>query len=356
MDHYRPSALLASAALVLGAALVPVSAFADETTSPTSTPNSTGAFTNDDLVAALKAAEAPTAAAAKAGWSAQGTATERGGKAVSLKAVYAVDRALASTGGFGTAVQAEHSGTYLSLSTVSAVAPFLHVHRALKAIKKSHATWVFEPEKSLDLLTRGDDGDSVVADIAPTAALTDLTDPTKTRLTGTPTKTEANGSTTYTVSGTDLTETGMSGTFTLTVAADGVLNAMEVASSSETDKLTFAYGAQHVTLPAKRKTVTLEQLTQGYMLATLPKQVRSAAKTVAMLVRFRAHKHAVTAASIRSYAKRITRSIDREIGLKVFTSQPIAGGARITGTNRFTHAHVSYTVTAAGKKALVRRA
>jgi hypothetical protein len=356
MNQHRPSALLASAALVLGAAFVPVSAFADEPTSPTSTPTSTGAFSNDDLVAALKAAEAPTAAVSKAGWSAQGTATERGGKTVSLKAIYAVDRALASAGGLGTAVQAEHSGTYVSLSTFSAVAPFLHVHRALKAIKKSRATWVFEPEKSLDLLTRGDDGDSVVADVAPTAALADLADPTKTRLTGTPTRTEASGSTTYKVSATDLTDDGMSGTFTLTITADGVLSTVEMASSSETDRFTFTYGTQHVTLPAKRKTVTLEQLTQGYTLATLPKQVRSAAKTVAMLVRFRAHKHAVTAASIQSYAKRLTRSIDREIGLKVFTSRPIAGGAQITGTNHFTHAHVSYTVTAAGKKAVVRRA
>jgi hypothetical protein len=345
MSPYRCSALFASAALVLGATLAPAVAFAD------STDPASGAITHDDLVAALTAAHTATATAAKAGWVAQGTATEAGSPAEAMKAIYAVDRALASGADLGTLVQAQHSGTYMTLSSFDGLLP---VRPALKALAKPHATWVFVPEKSLDLRSR--DGDSVIAGIAPDGLLADLVDPEKTRLADTATKaTAGDGSATYTFFQTDLTGDGTSGTDTLTVNADGKLTAVKTVASAETDTATFTYGTQHVALPTASQTVTLDQLTQGVVLAALPRETKAIAKQVAKAATRHAHKKPVKAAVLRSTAKKIAKGFDRTLGLRIFSTKPITGGVRIIGTNPYRHTRVSYKVTAAGKKAVVHK-
>lgn len=345
MPSYRFSSALASAAVVLGVALVPGSAHADD-------PAPTDVFTTSGLTAALSAAQASTAAAAKAGWIVQGTASDAGAPAVAVKAIYAVDRALTSADDAGTVVEAQHSGTYSTVDGLEAYMPKARVRRALKAIAKPHATWVFTPRKKLDL--SDPEGDSVIVLAAPDAALRQLIDPAQTKLTGTPTRAVAeDGSTTYSFSATDLTADGESFTGTLTVDAGGTLTAVTSATRSDTIALTYGYGTQQVTLPARNKTVTSEQLIQGFALADLPRQVRSTARLVAKMA---SRQHSATVGSINSAARRLTKSLNRALGLKVFATTTIARGARITGTNRYTHARTSYTVTIAGKKAVVHRA
>lgn len=353
MRSYRSSALIASAALALGAAAVPASAFADDTASPTS-------ITTADLVSALTADKASTAAAGKIGWIATGTFAEGGSAPAAVKAIYAVQRGAMSIGGTTDigVIEAQHSGTYMTLSTIG----YGHGHgrgprikAALKAIKKPAATWFFLPDASLDL--HNPDGNSGIAQIAPDNMLQQLIDPKQTTLTGTPTETVAiDGSTTYAFSEKDLTSDGESGTGTVTVDAHGVLTAFTVVGASGTGSLTYSYGPQQVALPSAASTVTFQQLNEGTFLATLPHSVKSEATQVARLATRAAHKHAVKVSAIRGNARMEASLTNSMTGAKVESITPIPGGVRITGTNRYNHTHVSYTVKASGTKAVVRKA
>ncbi|WGL53633.1 hypothetical protein P5P86_07315 [Nocardioides sp. BP30] len=353
MLPYRSSALLASAALVLGAAFVPASAFADDTTpDPTPTPTPAPAFTNADLVAALTADEAPTAAAAKAGWVSQGSVKDDGFSTEGFKAIYAVNAASEDYTSAGSAVEVEHSGTYFTLSVLG---PRHKTKQALKAIRKPHATWVFMPEKSLDL--RDLQGDSSIAHLAPDAMLKGIVDPTQTTLTGTPTTTTAaDGSTTYGFSQTDLSGSGDSGTETVTVNRGGVVTAFTYTDPSDAGSVHYSYGAQHVTLPAAKRTVTFKQYLEGTILADLPREVKQSATFLAKQLTHAYRKHGVKVATVRSVAKRFAKFTNSIAGAKIFSTAPVSGGVRLTGTNHFTHKHVSYTVKVSGKRAVAHKA
>ncbi len=341
MRSYR-SALLAVPALALGAALVPVGAYADTATTTIST---------TELVNALKAAEAPTAAAATGGWVAQGTDAAKGSPSVSIKAIYAVDRGSVNVDDY-TMLEAQHSGTYMPLSTLGT--PRV-VMRSLRAVKNPHATWIFMPDRSLDL--RDPARDSVIAGAAPELLLTQAVDPARTRVTGTPSKTvAADGSTTYSFVQKDLKDDANSGSVSMTIDADGVCTAFTAVTATETDTVGFTYGPQQVTLPSAASTITMQLFTEGSFLADLPRAVKGAATQVAKQATRRAHHHAVTADAIRTAAKRGAKLANRAIGAKDFSTRSIAGGVRITGTNRYLHKHVAYTVTAAGTKALAHKA
>ncbi len=140
--------------------------------------------------------------------------------------------------------------------------------RVLQAINRPHASWIFVPDASLDM--RNTDSESAIAQIAPDLALASIVDPAQSTLTGTPSETvAADGATTYVFALTDLTSKGQSGTYTLTVDAGGVVTAIKVVSGGETDVADFAYGAQHVSVPAAGSTITLQQFTEGSFLATM---------------------------------------------------------------------------------------
>lgn len=351
MSPHRSSALLASAALVTAIAAAPCAAFADDTTTPPATTTGTTTITTDDLVAALEAAVQPTTEAEKAGWSVQGTVHQNGQALVKVSAIYALTRGSLSAGSQGPVIQAEHSGTYITVAALAAEVPGLNLRRSLKAIGRASAQWVFMPEKKVDLLT-GVDG--LLTDVVPDAALATLVDPKQTTITGAPTQTVADdGSTTYQFTATDSDEETVAGT--VTIGADGAIAELDAATATEEDASTFAYGTQHVALPAARATVTIDQLVTGSILADLPSAVHEIAVETADRAKKKAHKHAVKAAAIRSAAGAIAKSFDRVLGVKAVTTRAIAGGVRITGTDRHIHSRVSYTVKAAGKKAVVRR-
>lgn len=352
MPPYRSSALLASAALVVGAVLVPASAFADDTTTAPA-PGTTVDISIDQLTQALTAAKAPTTAAARAGWVTRGATTLAHQPTVDTTAIYAVDRGLTDTLNVGPLVEAEHSGTYFTVAGLNAAEPGVHIHRALKAIRKPHATWVFSPDRSLDL--HNYQSGSLIALQAPDTFLDVFTDTSQFTLTGTPTETIAGdgSTTTYTFAGTHVT--GGSQTDTVTINAQDVLTRVTSTTAAGSGTSDYTYGTQHVDLPAKKKTVTIKQVNQGYVLSTLPKQVRTGARVVASEANDRAQGHPVKVAAIRSYARRMARSVDRSIGLKVLTTTAIAGGVRIIGTNHFTHARATYTVRLSGKRAVAHQ-
>jgi len=345
MSTYRASALLASTALALGGVLVPAAAHAD-------TPAPGPAFSIADLTTALTDAEAPTASAAAGGWVAAGTDTAKGGPILPMKVIYAVDRGLTDAGSAGTLVEAQHSGTYVSLATLGAER---RTKKALKAVRKQRAAWVFMPDAALDL--RDVSSDSAVAHLAPEQILKQMVDPAQTTLTGTPTATAGDdGSTTYSFTENDLTMGGDPGTVSLTISASRVLTGFTSVSATETGTGTYRYGPQQVALPPASRTITLERLVEGQFLANLPREVRSAATELAKGLTHRAHGRAVKVAAIRAAAKGFTRYTNRALGAKVFSTSSVAGGVRITGTNRYLHQHAAYTVTAAGTKAVVRKA
>ena len=347
MLPFRSSALLASAALALGAALVPASALADST-GPSSSPT----FTTTDLVAALTAAETPTAAVAKAGWVARGTDVEGHKAPEAMTAIYAVDHGAAHVGSEISMVEADHAGTYM---TLAGLGPGRRTERALKALNRPRARWVFAPDRSLDL--RDLDTNSAIAHLAPDLLLAQFVDPTRTTLTGTPTATaEADGSTTYAFDETDLTADGERGTTTVTIDAGGVVTAITSATTSDSGSVRYTYGAQHVALPARASTITLDQLREGSFLATLPRQVRMTATLVAQQATSTAHHHTVKVAAIRRPAARFARFTNRLASAKILSTRPIAGGVRIIGTNRHTHTHVAYTVTSTGTRAVCHKA
>lgn len=351
MTPYRSSALLASAALVVGAVAAPCAAFADDTTTPpaTTTPATT-TITADDLTAALKAAQQPTTDAEKAGWSMHGTDAVNGQDPIRMNVLYAVSRDQLSGGGVGTLIQAQHRGTWISVRGMNALMPGVHVKRSLKAIGKQNAQWILMPEKKLNLLGN----DSLVGDLTPDATLTDLLDPSQTPVTDPVTETvAADGATTYQFSSTDSDEETVA--FSVTIGADDTLAELDAVTATEKDQMTFAYGAQHVSLPPRRLTVTEAQLERGAALADLPRLVRLVADDVATVVKIKAHKHAIKVGLLRSVARSTTRGLDRTLGLKALSTRAIAHGVRITGVNRHTHTRVSYTVTASGKKAVVRK-
>lgn len=343
MSPHRSSALLASAALVLGATLAPATAFADGAAPSDAT------FTVDDLRDALTAAQATTASAEASGWRLDGTAA-LGDTQTSVTAIYAVDRDLSSVPGLGSVIDAQSSGTYVTLSTLKHMGLF-PVRRALAAIGREDATWLFTTDKSVDLLG----SDAATADLDPATTLADLLDETQTELTGTPTETVADdGSATYGFEATHTTD-GETATGSLTIDASGLLTAISTATSDETETLAFVYGPQHVDLPSKGVTVTDKQLSLGLMLATLPHQVKSLATQAARMATSASHHHAVKPRTIRSAAGRMVRLIDRHLDTKALSTKSIPGGVRISGVDHRTHIRASYTVVAHGKKALARK-
>ena len=345
MRRYRRFAVLA-AALTLSAGLAPllapVSAHADTATT----------MTPADLVAALTAAEAPSASAGQGGWLAQGTDTPAGGPTSAMKAVYAVSRGTIDAGNGNAMVEAQHSGTYITLSSMGGPRTVSAVRAALA---KPNAAWVFVPDGSLDLLAS--DPSNPLPHIAPDGVLRQLVDPTQTKVAGSPTSSvDASGNTTYSFSDTDLTAGSAQGTATVTIDANGVLTAASMTSTVEAATFAYTYGPQQVALPPAASTITQAQFIEGTFLATLPAQVKRAATMTAAQATRTAHHRAVKQGAIRTAATRTVAVPNQIVGARVFTTKAIPGGVRITGTNRYTGQRVAYTVTASGKRAIARKA
>lgn len=65
------------------------------------------------------------------------------------------------------------------------------------------------------------------------------------------------------------------------------------------------------------------------------------------------HKRAATVHLIRREAMELAKNDNQVDAQHVFTTDAIATGVRVTATNPFTHAKVSYTIKASGKHAVV---
>lgn len=354
MRLHRPSALLLGATVVIGAVATPGLAFADGTT---------GTTTQTDVatvVAALKSAHTAAAAADHDGWSEHlkvvgATAAD----SLNAQLTYAVQQGRGYTAITGSPsvklIEVQHTGDYVSTSSVApAFGGSKRFKSILSAVGRPRASWIFEPDTSVDL-TDPDDG-FVAA--APDGLLATLVDPAETTVTGTPTQTvSADGSTTtYAFSGTDKTVSGSpSAQYTVTVDADDLMTATTETFSGETDSGTFSYGAQHIYLPTGSQFVTLDRLTEGLVLAQMGPEARRIATTTQHEVAKKPHRAAATADLVRRIAKAVAREHNRGDKHRIFTTVGIRGGARITATDRFTHRKVSFTVTAHGKRTVLHR-
>lgn len=343
MSPYRSSALLASAALVLGATLAPATAFAEDTPA---TPAVTD-LTLDQLRAALTAAETTAKTAEADGWSLSGTEAASGGQAQPVHARYDGRAGILTESGTGSLIEVEKLGSYVSVDSLAG----LRFQRALKALAKPHAAWILEPDKTLDLIT----GDGMTASLSPSGVLRAFADPNTAFSGGDPTETvAADGTTTYRFEATTPEDTGHGGAVTLTLDPAGILADFEEAGSAESASFSYSYATQPViAIPDKSTVVTENQLMDGVMLATLPAETRSIARRVASQV---TKKHALRAGTIRSAAAVMAARDNGEIGIRALTTEPIAGGVRIIGTNPYTHARTVWTVKVSHGKAVARKA
>lgn len=350
MSPYRSSALLAVAALALGATVVPAAAFADDATPPASTTTTT--LSIDQLRQELAAAETASAQAVtdQGGWSLDGTDVENGGDAQTVHAAYDGGTGILTESGVGTIVEVQNQGSYFSRALFAAEMP--GVRTALKAIAQPDATWIFQQDRSLSLLT----GDGMTASLSPAGELRSLADP-KASFGADPTRTVAeDGTTTYQFTITLPDDAADSGDTTLTIAPDGTLASMDTAGSADVSSVLFAYAPQTTIDLPTTGVVSLDRLMQGMMLATLPAETRSIATRTATQVTKVAYGHPVKARTIRSAVAVLVRRDNGAVGVKAFATHRIAGGVRIVGTNPYTRARTAYTVTAAGKKAVARKA
>lgn len=347
MSLHRPAALLA-AALVLGATAAPTVAFADDPTTPPTVTHPTATDLRNDLTTAQSAA----VAAEKAGWAFDGTDTETGGAAHTAHASYDGTSGSLKETGFGSLIEVGATGSYITVSTLTAGATGSTIHSALNAIARPHATWIFEPDKSLDLVT----GDGMTASLSPAGALGTYANPTATLTNTTKTVAPDGSTTTYEFSIEIPKDPGDSGDVTLTTDVDGLLKSVNAVGTTDTSAATYAYGTQpQISLPASSTYVTEKQFTQGVMLAGMASDTKAIAHATAAKATSAAHQHAVSARTIRTLGGSMAKQLNRFYGVKTFATHNVGGGLRITGINPYTHAKAVWTVKAVGKRAVARR-
>lgn len=357
MRLHRPSALLLGATLVLGAVATPSLAFADGT--PTTTD-----LTPAELVSALTAAQTASKQAGATGWSQTlHEAVPEVGITMNVTETYAINEGrgyLDVTGNFLSAkeIDVQHKGSYLSTATFAEFSGAKHVARVLAAIGRPHATWIYAPDKTVDL---ADPADGIAVD-SPDGVLAAFIDPTETAVTGTPTETVSAdaGTTTYTFSATlsdsnEVTADAEAGIVTVTLNASGQMTALTMKMSDDQVSGTFKYGVQHIALPTASQVVTLAQFEKGVPLLTMSSDVRKIATTTRTEVARKAHKKSSTAHLIRKDAVALAAKANKKDHEHVFSARIVKHGVRVTATNPFTHAKVSYTIKAVGKRAVLHR-
>jgi len=374
MRLHRPSALLLGATLVLGAVATPGIAFAG-TPSTTGTPTPVAA---SDVLAALKSAEATTASAGQSGWDEKLTASDpSGANSATMEAKYAVleGRGYVSLSGNPSIkmIQVQSRGTYQTTPLLGSMLGAARLQRVLNAIGRPNATWIYFPDPTVDLTS----ADTGMTSMSPDTFLSGLVDPSATTINDGPSDTPptqtvgADGSTTYTfdasfvvgqsVSGSssgtgtvsDVTETG---TVSVTLDASGAITRYTDDMTQEKAVGTFAYGPQHVALPAPSQVVTMEQIVRGLPLLTMAPDARKIATGTRTKVAHTSHTANHTVRVIRRVAARLALQRNGADGERVFTTRHVPHGVRIVATNPFTHAKVAYTIKAKGKRAVVRRA
>ncbi|WP_229069933.1 hypothetical protein [Actinoplanes sp. DH11] len=359
----RPAVLLAAASVAAGLLVAPGTAYATDTTAATGTTAATDPtviepadpaaptdvtteLTAAQLTVALRAVEKASATAGAQGWKtvseyrytvagnpAGMTATETsvadlvGGRYSDVLAA----NGFTSTGTFA----ADRKGRWIGVDSS-------RQHQALDMMGRSAVTHVFVADPKLNLT-----GHLSAEGLDPAAMATGYAG-------GGTRVSHADGSADLAVTADEDLDV------TLHVAASGVLTGARAdvdygdGNTAGID-MTFAYGPQSVTLPAGSTTVAEGTLATGVAYLDMATAVRNAANGAATEVRKAAKKRTVKVATLRKVVRKDVAVTNRYAQVRVKVAN-VAGGVRVSATNPWTKKSVGWTVKAAGKKVVVKKA
>jgi hypothetical protein len=316
----RNTLLATAAAIAAGLLAGPCAAYAADTSTPLSP---------SEMSAALKTVgSASTHAAAKGS---KISVTLAGGGALSGSELFVTDpvhrvmfERLTFAGHPITQYVAAGRGTYTAVTDPSSRA-------ALKMMRRPSVRYVFTPDRSTTL-----DSD----DMSAAALLTDDVD-----LAGTRTLHD-DGSADY-----RLTENGSK--LTLHTDPAGLLTSADTTGDGVQMTLTYAYGPQHLTLPARAATISAATMEHGLAYLDMAAAVRQLAGDTATGALQAAHGHNISAASLRKVARQAADATNAAAGITMLKTANATGGVRVYATNPWTHRTISYTISTAGRKVTI---
>lgn len=327
---FRSSLLLTAASMVVGLLVSPTAAHAADTTTKLS---------KAEMAAALKAMATTTTAAAKGGWRATMAVT---GGSFAGSGSFVVDPAggaaliqsnFAGEKEIEYAVQRKGTYTYLDESASRS---------AVKMMGRPSVWYRFTAQKSLNL-----------------TAYANKNLPTATRLAAV---SEAGTKTAHDDGSVDYTFTAVEEdladfAFTLHLDPAGVLTTVGVDLSG-IFKMTFkyTYGPQRVVLPTAAVTVDSATLAKAEAYLKMPANVKKAADKGAAHTRTAAKRKTVKVASLRKIVRKDVAAVNKAAGVAMVKVKNVTGGVRVYATNPWTHKTVAYTVKAAKKKVVVKKA
>ncbi|MBB2948596.1 hypothetical protein FB565_008379 [Actinoplanes lutulentus] len=330
----RPAVLLAAASVAAGLLVAPGAAYAADTTTT---------LTAAQMAAELKAIASKSATAGAQGWkttsdyrftfSSTSTVIDGDGTTTAdlVHGLYS-DRFSATGLGTANVFAADHKGIYDEVQESTE-------RKALKMMGKSAVKYQFAADTSFDL-------DEYIEESAPSpVALTTGFDGGGTKVT------HDDGSADITATDEDNTN------IVLHVGTTGVLTGADLAvkDGSVTLDMTFAYGPQTVTLPSVAETITPAALAKGVAYIEMPASVKMLANSAAADTRSGAKGKTVKVANLRKAARTEVTAWNKSSPVKV-TVKNVTGGVKISATNPWTKATVTYTVKASGKKVNVKKA
>ncbi len=144
-------------------------------------------------------------------------------------------------------------------------------------------------------------------------------------------------------------------TVTLRVSPAGTLSgAHSQVGGTDAMTLTYTYGPQTVTVPAADAVIGEAQLARGVWYVDMPAHVKQVSRSGAAQARRAARGGTVKVASLRRIVRHEVSTFNTKAQLKMIRVKDVRRGVRVYATNPWTHKTVSYTVTASGKKVVVR--
>lgn len=313
--------MLAAVALTAGVLTGPGVAFAADTRT---------SLTAAQMTAALKAVNTTTVAAARSGW--RGTESISGG-GLSLTSRYAADPA------HGIAMEQIVSGELNQTEyAVSGVGVYEYAgdrtsRKAMAMIGHPSVRWVLTRTK-LKLSTW----------------MRDNLSPPSEALAG---DTPAGSRTTHDDGSADYAFTDDGSSATLHVDPTGVLTSLRATGSGISERATYAYGPQHLKVPAAPVTVSQATMDRALAYLDMTTIVDGVADGGAADARAKAHGRTVSVASVRKAVRKEASGINKFLKVDMVRVTDIRGGARASATNPWTHRTVSFTVTASGTKVVV---
>lgn len=328
----RSVVVMTAASITAGVLAAPGAAYATDTTTKLSAAS---------LAAELKAVSAASTAASKNGWKA--TMGMRWPDGLQITGLYVADPA----GGIATAqirARGGDAGRGKIVATYAAVGRGLYEYndspkilQAVKMMRRPAVRYVFTP-KAVKL-------NEYAAEYMPQPGLALAPNG---KYPGTKTVHDG-GSTDYAYQD----QIGM--TNTVRVSSAGALTSARATDLDVTLTVAFTYGPQRVTLPAPAVTVDAKSLAAAVAYLTMPESVKGVADRGAAATRRAAKGKPVNVASLRTIVRREAVASNTSTKVNMIKVNTIGAGIRVSGTNPWTRATVSYTVTASGSKVIVAK-